>query len=132
MSTSRGHLALIAVSGFAGSAGVALAAIAAHRVQSPALASAATLLMVHAAAAVAIAAVAAQSAAASSGGTGWLAAGWLLLAGSILFAADITLLSFTGGRLFPMAAPTGGSTMIGGWLVLALVALAKIFRHRHD
>src|SRR6185369_7546633 len=46
---------ILAWAGIAGAAGVALAAVAAHKVESPALATAATMLAVHAAAAVGIA-----------------------------------------------------------------------------
>jgi uncharacterized membrane protein YgdD (TMEM256/DUF423 family) len=33
-------------------------------------------------------------------------------------------------RLFPMAAPIGGTTMIAGWLVLAAAGLSEILAHR--
>jgi uncharacterized membrane protein YgdD (TMEM256/DUF423 family) len=36
-----------------------------------------------------------------------------------LFSGDIAVRTLMGQRLFPMAAPIGGSTMIAGWLVLA-------------
>lgn len=117
-------LRLLFSAGLSGAIGVALAAVAAHKVQSPALASAAHLLMIHAAAAVAITAVAAADTRPSA----WHLAAWLVLTGSILFAADITRLSFFGTRLFPYAAPLGGSTMIAGWLVVAGVALSRRVR----
>jgi uncharacterized membrane protein YgdD (TMEM256/DUF423 family) len=44
--------------------------------------------------------------------------------GAALFGADVTLLTLAGHRLFPHAAPIGGSTMIAAWLILALLALA--------
>ena len=47
----------------------------------------------------------------------------LLLGGVALFSADLCALAFRGARLFPMAAPTGGMTMIAGWAALALSAL---------
>lgn len=47
-----------------------------------------------------------------------------LIAGVGLFALDLTARAFLGWpRLFPMAAPIGGSLTILGWLVLALAAL---------
>ena len=46
----------------------------------------------------------------------------LLLLGATVFAGDIALRAFSGNRLFPMAAPIGGSTMILGWLTVALAA----------
>jgi uncharacterized membrane protein YgdD (TMEM256/DUF423 family) len=45
--------------------------------------------------------------------------------GAILFATDITLRHFAGHALFPMAAPTGGTVMILGWLGLGAAALAR-------
>ena len=35
-----------------------------------------------------------------------------------------------GHRLFPMAAPIGGSTMIVGWLVLAAAGIWELLAHR--
>lgn len=110
---------LVVLAGLAGAGGVVLGAVAAHRVQDPALATAALMLMIHAAAALGALAVAARSGRPLIAA---LAAG-LLLAGAALFAGDITLRSITGQRLFPLAAPTGGSTMIAGWLALALAGL---------
>jgi uncharacterized membrane protein YgdD (TMEM256/DUF423 family) len=34
--------------------------------------------------------------------------------------------AFAGQQLFPMAAPTGGTLLLGGWLILAAAALAAI------
>jgi uncharacterized membrane protein YgdD (TMEM256/DUF423 family) len=41
-------------------------------------------------------------------------------AGSALFAADLAAHALTGARLFPFAAPIGGSAMILSWLALAI------------
>lgn len=118
-SVSQGwRAATLAVAGLCGAAGVALAALAAHRVQSPALAAAAQMLMLHAGAAVAIAAVSMRAARQSS----WLAAAAAMLAGAVLFGGDIALSTFAGRHLFPMAAPTGGTLMIASWLSLAVIA----------
>ncbi len=46
----------------------------------------------------------------------------LVLIGLILFCGDLILRDFTGDKLFPMAAPLGGSAMVGGWLLTALCA----------
>lgn len=102
--------------GIAGAMGVALAAVAAHKVDSPALVSASTMLMVHAAAAVGIAGLARH-------GRGFIAAGSLMLAAVALFSGDVTVHTLTGNHIFPYAAPTGGSLTIASWIVLALVAL---------
>ena len=110
-------IALIA--GLLGAAGVALAAVASHAMPDAALATAAQMLVLHATAALAVTALGHQP---SSSGL-WTIAASLLLLGVTLFAGDIALRSFTGNRLFPMAAPIGGSTMILGWLAVALAAV---------
>lgn len=51
--------------------------------------------------------------------------------GALLFAGDLTLRTLTGGRLFAMAAPTGGVLLIGGWVLVALAA-AISRRNRGD
>lgn len=111
---------LVVLAGLAGAGGVALGAVAAHRVQDPALATAAHMLLIHAAAALGALAVAVRSRRPMM----LSIASGLMLSGAALFAGDIALRAFTGHRLFPFAAPTGGSTMIAGWLALALAGLA--------
>ena len=49
-------------------------------------------------------------------------------AGATLFAAELAAHAFTGERIFPFAAPIGGSTMILSWLALAIV-FATAARH---
>ena len=122
---------IVFLAGLAGAAGVALGAAAAHRVDDPGLATAAQMLVLHAAAAVAVAAhLRTVHERPMRGSTVWIAAAVLLIGGALLFAGDIALRGFTGNRLFPMAAPIGGSTMIGGWVVLAIAALAGLRRGR--
>jgi uncharacterized membrane protein YgdD (TMEM256/DUF423 family) len=111
-------LCVLGCAGLAGAAGVALAAVAAHKVESPALATAAMMLMLHAGAAIALLATAAHLAR-----TGWwvkLAA--FMLAAATLFSGDIALHTMSGSHIFPMAAPTGGSLLIASWLCVALLA----------
>ena len=43
-------------------------------------------------------------------------------------SGDIALRAFTGCRLFPMAAPTGGTILIVAWLVLAVAAIVASMR----
>jgi uncharacterized membrane protein YgdD (TMEM256/DUF423 family) len=50
--------------------------------------------------------------------------------GGTLFAADVSMRAFAGHRLFPMAAPIGGTLLIIAWLVLALAAIVIIVRTR--
>jgi uncharacterized membrane protein YgdD (TMEM256/DUF423 family) len=54
-------------------------------------------------------------------------AGWVL--GGVLFSADVALRAFAGHRLFPMAAPTGGTILILAWLVLAVAAIGAVARN---
>jgi uncharacterized membrane protein YgdD (TMEM256/DUF423 family) len=97
-----------------GAAGIAASAAAAHA-GGALLAPAALLLLVHAAAILALGA-----------GVGHTAPGLVAMAGlavgSLLFAGDMALRTWTGTPLFPMAAPIGGSTAILAWLVAALAA----------
>lgn len=57
-------------------------------------------------------------------------AGILVLVGLALFAGDLILRDLTGNKLFAMAAPTGGTLMIGGWLMTALCAFIPV-KSRH-
>ena len=49
-----------------------------------------------------------------------------MLAGTTLFASDIALRGLADLRLFPMAAPTGGSLMIAAWLAVAAAAFLEL------
>lgn len=117
---------LVVLAGLAGAGGVALGAVAAHRVQDPALATASQMLLMQAAGALGALAVGIYSGRPAP----FLLAALLLLAGAGLFAGDIALRAFTGSRLFPLAAPTGGSTMIAGWVMLAVAGLLARRRDR--
>jgi len=111
---------ILAWAGVAGAAGVALAAVAAHKVESPALATAAMMLTIHAAAAVGIVALAMRTGREKL----WQAAAVLMLAAASLFSGDIALHTLSGTHVFPMAAPTGGSLLIASWLIVAGLAIA--------
>ena len=111
---------ILAWAGVAGAAGVALAAVAAHKVESPALATAAMMLTIHAAAAVGIIALAMRTGREKL----WQAAAVLMLAAASLFSGDIALHTLSGTHVFPMAAPTGGSLLIASWLIVAGLAIA--------
>jgi uncharacterized membrane protein YgdD (TMEM256/DUF423 family) len=118
--------ALVIYAGLAGAAGVALAAAGAHGNALSALTPPAYFLLMTAAAVLGIAAVAMRAA----HPMGFLLAGLILLVGVTLFSGDIAARTFGGMRLFPMAAPIGGTTMIAGWLVLAAAGLSEILAHR--
>ncbi len=50
------------------------------------------------------------------------AAGWLFIAGILLFSASLYLLSLGGARWWGAVTPFGGVAFIAGWLCLALGA----------
>jgi uncharacterized membrane protein YgdD (TMEM256/DUF423 family) len=47
-----------------------------------------------------------------------LAAGWLFLAGTVVFSGSLYLLAMTGQRWLGAVTPLGGAAFIAGWLVL--------------
>ena len=77
--------------------------------------------MIHATAAVAIAAIAQHMPRPRA----WLGLAGFMLAAVSLFGGDIALHTLTGAHVFPMAAPTGGSLLIGSWLGVALLAAVE-------
>jgi uncharacterized membrane protein YgdD (TMEM256/DUF423 family) len=122
---SMGMSILMILAGLMGAAGVVLAAASAHAERAKGLDAAGYLLLLHAAAVVA-------GIAALDRGLVWRPLGILALAGfvlgSALFAGDLTLRAFSGRRLFPMAAPSGGALLIAGWLLLAVAALMAMLK----
>ncbi len=110
-----------------GATGVVLAAAAAHSAPGAGLDSAAYLLLFHAVAILGASALALQ-------GVLWAPAALVAMAGFVgggaLFAGDVSMRAFGGHRLFPMAAPTGGTLLILAWLVLAVAAIVIIVRGR--
>lgn len=54
------------------------------------------------------------------------AAGWLMLAGIVLFSGSLYLLSASGMRWLGAVTPFGGMAFIGAWLVLALAAMRDL------
>jgi len=102
-----------------GASGVALAAASTHAGGGELGRTAAEFLVLHAAALMGVTAAARK--ASPRRARGLLAAGTALAVGTLLFAGDLTKLAFTATRLFPFAAPTGGSLMILSWIALAVV-----------
>jgi uncharacterized membrane protein YgdD (TMEM256/DUF423 family) len=49
-------------------------------------------------------------------------AGWLFLAGTVLFSASLYLLAVTGTRWMGAITPLGGVAFVAGWLCLVLAA----------
>ena len=111
---------LIALAGLMGAAGVILAAAAAHEPDASRLATASTMLLFHACALLGTVALAERGVVHAR--IGLIAAGGFVIAAA-LFSGDLVMRQFTGDRLFPFAAPTGGTLLIASWLVLSIAAL---------
>ena len=114
---------LVAIAALFGCAGIMLAAAGAHAKPGAGLDSAGYMLLFHAPAVIA---ACAGIAAGLLGRPAGIVAAIVLLAGVALFAGDLALRAYTGHRLFPMAAPTGGIAMMGGWVLLALAAFLAL------
>ncbi|HHI81633.1 MAG TPA: DUF423 domain-containing protein, partial [Rhizobiales bacterium] len=52
-------------------------------------------------------------------------AGWVFVAGIVLFATPVFLAAFTGSRAIIMATPVGGLTLMAGWALLIWAAAKK-------
>lgn len=102
------------VAGLVGTAGVALSAAASHG-GGPFTATAASFMLMHAPVLLAIGLLTANRT--------LHVASLILIAGLVLFCGDLLMRDFAGVRLFPFAAPTGGTLLMTGWLAIALAAL---------
>lgn len=49
-------------------------------------------------------------------------AGWLFVAGTVLFSGSLYLLALTGARWLGAITPLGGAAFLAGWVALALAA----------
>jgi uncharacterized membrane protein YgdD (TMEM256/DUF423 family) len=110
---------LVILAAIMGADGVILAAASAHLEHASQLESASSMLLFHAATVLATALLVERGL--IDGRIGTTAAFGFVVAAS-LFAGDLSLRQFAGHRLFPFAAPTGGTLLIASWLVLALSA----------
>ncbi len=104
---------ILALAGLTGAAGVALAAAAFHA--DATFGPPSSVCLANAPALIGLAILARNSRLAGLSAL-------VIFAGTLLFAGDILLRHFTGHRIFPMAAPTGGTIMIVGWLLVAVSA----------
>jgi uncharacterized membrane protein YgdD (TMEM256/DUF423 family) len=109
-----------------GAGGVGLAAAAAHGGGDSLAQTAALFLILHAATLLGVSAHA-QNETRRVLSRALAVAGYGLGFGATLFSADLAMRSFAGTRLFPFAAPIGGSAMILFWLVLAIMFAAAAF-----
>ena len=59
--------------------------------------------------------------------TGWpvLAAGWLFVAGIVLFSGSLYALALTGRRSWGTVTPFGGVCLLLGWALLAFAIVVK-------
>ena len=110
---------LIGLAAIMGADGVILAAMSAHQDQATQLEAASSMLLFHAPAVLAVAALAERG---IVHGKIAMAAAFGFVVASALFAGDLTLRQFAGHRLFPFAAPTGGTLLIASWLTLLVAA----------
>lgn len=109
---------LLPLAGLLGAAGVALAAAASHGGDTHFLGNASLMCLVHAPSLIAMAVY--------SGRNRFAGHSALIIAlGTMLFSADLVSRHVAGSGLFPMAAPTGGMVMIGGWLLFAAISVMR-------
>jgi uncharacterized membrane protein YgdD (TMEM256/DUF423 family) len=52
-----------------------------------------------------------------------LAAGWLFLAGTVLFSGSLYALALSGVRVLGLVTPFGGVAFLGGWAAVAWAAV---------
>jgi uncharacterized membrane protein YgdD (TMEM256/DUF423 family) len=121
----RPALVLAAVAALMGAAGVALAAAATHARGGELGRTAAEFLILHAAALIAVCAHAR-----GSGARAMIFTGALLALGTVLFSGDLAMRAFAETRLFPFAAPIGGTSMIIAWIGIALSFVWASIRER--
>lgn len=113
---------IVLLAGLMGAAGVAAAAAGAHMNADPNLTTAAYFLMLGAAGATAVVALAAARG--PRFGIADAGAGLVML-GALLFGSALTLRALWNIVIFPMAAPTGGTMLIVGWVVVGLAAFQR-------
>lgn len=112
---------LLIAAGLVGAAGVVSASAASHGAESRNLVAIAAICLSHGPALLALGLYGRSRA--------LLVAGGALALGTLVFAADLAMREFTGGGVFPGAAPLGGGVMLLGWFG---VALAGVFAGRSN
>jgi uncharacterized membrane protein YgdD (TMEM256/DUF423 family) len=119
MAQNRLFRILVVLAGVMGADGVVLAALSAHQSDAARLAAASSMLLFHATTVLATVALIERRVVHLQLG---ITAAFGFIIAAALFAGDLTLRQFAGHSLFPLAAPTGGTLLIIGWLVLAVAA----------
>jgi uncharacterized membrane protein YgdD (TMEM256/DUF423 family) len=122
---NRPSLLLAALAALMGAAGVVLAAAGVHANGGELALRAADFLILHACSGLAIAAWACLP---TSPSRALIVVGFVMEAGASLFSAELAVHTFAGVRIFPFAAPIGGTTMILSWTALAAVFAAAAIR----
>ncbi|WP_349360760.1 DUF423 domain-containing protein [Stappia sp.] len=117
---------MLLLAGLAGAAGVALAAGASHAAAGALLEPASRMLLVHAPLYLFLAFALRWRPRSIFAGIGLV-----LTLGLLLFCGDLLARAFAGTRLFPFAAPLGGSLLILTWVGVAAAGLAW-FRKTRD
>lgn len=118
---------VIALAGLMGAGGVILAAAGAHLAPGSGLDTAASMLLFHACAILGVMANLRRRLLWLPLAAAALAA-WIV--GGALFSSDLAMRALAGHRLFPMAAPSGGTLLIGGWALLAIAAAFAAIRRK--
>jgi uncharacterized membrane protein YgdD (TMEM256/DUF423 family) len=115
----------VVAAGIAGFAGVALGAAGAHLAggdvhAADLIATASRYVLLHGAALVGVAALARDRSdpALALAGTGFAL-------GSLLFAGGLTLFALTQSAMGQCATPLGGTTLLAGWVALAVHGLSR-------
>ncbi|WP_261403909.1 DUF423 domain-containing protein [Chenggangzhangella methanolivorans] len=121
---SRSPLALLAVAGLYGAAGVATAAVAAHISGDTRLGTASTFLMLHAAVLVGLA----GAARAFGIGLPLLVPAWGVALGTLLFLRRPDRARRLRREPAAVAAPTGGTILIVSWLGVTVGAVVGALR----
>jgi len=112
--------ALILLAGVMGASGVILAALSAHGGDASQLTAASSMLLLHASSVLAAAVMAERGIVHTRIG---ISAGFGFAAGAALFATDLVWRQYLGHRLFPFAAPAGGTLLLTSWLLVAVAAV---------
>jgi uncharacterized membrane protein YgdD (TMEM256/DUF423 family) len=113
---------LVVAAGLSGCLGVALSAAATHVTAGGQLLTAAQFLLFHAPALLVLGAFAASGALHPKVTR---LAGYVLVLGLVLFCGDLSRRTFAGTALFPMAAPTGGTLLMIGWLLAGAAGILR-------
>jgi len=124
---SRLSLTLGAFAALIGLSGVALAAIGAHGGGGGLAETGAFFLIVHAAALLGLVG-AANAVAHQASRRALLISGFGLGCAVSLFSGDLAARALAGGRLFPFAAPIGGTAMMFFWVCLAAIFATSAMR----